>query len=40
MRIKANRLMKMIARADMINKTFEHFINHEWIFDSGKTTHL
>jgi hypothetical protein len=40
MRIKANRLQKMIQRADQINKTFEHFINNEWIFDSGKTQTL
>lgn len=40
MRLKANRLMKMLDRAEQINKTFEHFINREWIFDSNKTNNL
>ena len=30
----------MLGRAEQINKTFEHFINNEWIFDSAKTQNL
>lgn len=26
--------LKAISKADMINMTFIHFNNHEWIFDS------
>jgi hypothetical protein len=37
MKMKANRLMKMLTRAEYLNNTFEFFINNEWIYDSGKT---
>lgn len=40
MKMKATRMMKMIARAEDINDTFSHFINNEWIFDSGKVSNL
>ena len=34
MKKNASLALKAIGKADMINLTFIHFNNHEWIFDS------
>lgn len=32
--------MKLLEKAHMINETFKHFNNNEWIYDAAKTISL
>jgi hypothetical protein len=37
MKKEASRWVKMLERAHMVNETFTHFWQNEWIFDAAKT---
>lgn len=40
MKKEANRLLKLIYKAESVSQTFSHFAVNEWIFDSRRVEKL